>query len=146
MSILSTEFIQTSIRVVNVTNEIRGAHVMSLTAIWIKVMYRTSAILRPDLSVRCSTRMALPPNKPLRNLGIYKLRDRTLIALKRSEELTFLFSEKNWTRHGPVEYRVSHGSIYRRGWSTGLRDADLVDTGRTANEPQPSILITTKKH
>ena len=47
MSILSTEFIQTSIRVVNVTNEIRGAHVMSLTATWIKVMYRTQCYTAP---------------------------------------------------------------------------------------------------
>jgi len=36
-----------------------------------------------------------------------------LILLKRSEELAFLFGERNWTFRGPVEYRVSNGGIYR---------------------------------
>ena len=89
--------------------------------------------------------MELRPNKPLRNLGIYKLRDKTLIAFKRSEELAFLFTEENWNRHGPVDYRVSHGGIYRRGMSTGLRDEDLMDTGRTANAPL-SVLLDNRKH
>ena len=85
-------------------------------------------------------------NKPLRNLGIYKLRDKTLIALKRSEELAFLFSEGNWNLHGPVDYRVSHGCIYRRGTSTGLSDEDLVDTGETAKTPALSVFVRGKKH
>ena len=89
--------------------------------------------------------MEFRQNKPLRDRGIYKLRDKTLIALKRSEALAFLFSEKNWNRHGPVDYRVSHGGIYRRGLSTGLRDEDLMDTGKTANPPTLSILLIGKK-
>lgn len=76
--------------------------------------------------------MKLRPNKALRSRGIYKLGDKTLILLKRSEELSFLFTEENWAFHGPVDYRVSHGGIYRRGQSTGLTDEDLVDTGNTA--------------
>ena len=90
--------------------------------------------------------MQLRQNKPIRNLGIYKLRDKTLIALKRSEELAFLFSEKNWNLHGPVDYRVSHGGIYCRGLSTGLTDEDLMDTGMTVNAPARSILLKGKKY
>jgi hypothetical protein len=82
--------------------------------------------------------MTIRKNKPLRSLGIYTLRTETLILLKRSEELSFLFSEANWQWHGPVNYRVSHGNIYLRGQSTGLTDEDLVDTGKTANAPAHS--------
>lgn len=85
--------------------------------------------------------MKLRQNKDLRSLGIYTLREKTLILLKRSEELSFLFSPENWAFRGPVDYRVSHGGIYRHGESTGLTDEDLVDTGRTANLPGRSILI-----
>lgn len=85
-------------------------------------------------------------NKPLRNLGIYRLRNKTFIASKRSEELVFLFSERNWTLHGPVDYRVSHGRIYQRGASTALRDEDLVDTGETASPPSRSNLLNGKKY
>jgi hypothetical protein len=84
-------------------------------------------------------------NKPLRSLGIYKLRDKSLILVKRSEELSFLFSPQNWNLHGPVDYRVSHGNIYCRGQSTGLTDEDLVDTGKTANPTTLSILLNDKK-
>ena len=90
--------------------------------------------------------MELRANKPLRNLGIYKLRDKTLIALKRSEELAFLFSEDHWRLHGPVDYRVSHGGIYHRGQFTGLLDEDLLDTGRTVNSPGLSTILSCKKH
>ena len=76
--------------------------------------------------------MTLRANKPLRNLGIYLLQGEKLILLKRSEELSFLFSERNWTFRGPVEYRVSHGSIYHRGELTTWTDEDLLDTGITA--------------
>lgn len=79
--------------------------------------------------------MKLRQNKPLRSLGIYKLRDETFILVKRSEELSFLFSPQNWKLHGPVDYRVSHGGIYCRGQSTGLTDEDVVDTGQTAKPP-----------
>ena len=85
--------------------------------------------------------MKLRPNKPLRNLGIYKVRGQTLILWKRSEELSFLFSEQNWNLHGPVDYRVSHGMIFRHGGSTGETDDDLVDTGLTAKPPSLSNLL-----
>jgi hypothetical protein len=83
----------------------------------------------------------LRSNKPLRNLGIYKLRDKTFILFKRSEELSFLFTEHNWYFYGPVDYRVSHGIIYCRGRSTAWTDDDLSDTGLTANPPHPSFFI-----
>ena len=89
--------------------------------------------------------MKLRQNKPLRSLGIYNLRDETLILVKRSEELSFLFSPHNWKLHGPVDYRVSHGNIYCCGQYTGLTDEDLVDTGQTANPPTLSILLNGKK-
>ena len=89
--------------------------------------------------------MKLRQNKPLRSLGIYKLRDKSLILVKRSEELSFLFSPQNWNLHGPVDYRISHGTIYCRGQSTGLTDEDLVDTGKTANPTTLSILLNDKK-
>jgi len=89
--------------------------------------------------------MKLRQNKPLRTLGIYNLRDETLILVKRSEEMSFLFSPHNWKLHGPVDYRVSHGNIYRRGQSTGLTDEDLVDTGTTANRTTLLILLNDKK-
>ncbi len=73
--------------------------------------------------------MKFQQNRPLRNLGIYKLRDKTLILWKRSEELSFLFSEQSWRLHGAVTYRVSHGAIYRRGQRTPWTDKDLEDTG-----------------
>jgi hypothetical protein len=89
--------------------------------------------------------MTLRNNKPLRSLGIYRLGVETLVLLKRSEEVSFLFSEANWRWHGPVSYRVSHGHIYRRGEPTGLTDEDLVDTGKTANAPARSILTDRPK-
>ena len=84
-------------------------------------------------------------NKPLRNLGIYKLVDSTLIVLKRSDVLSFLFSPDGWSRHGPVEYRVSHGQIYRRGELTQFSDEDLTDTGLTAHPPTLSTLVNDTK-
>ena len=89
--------------------------------------------------------MKFQPNKPLRNLGIYLLRDKTLILVKRSEELSFLFSEENWNYHGPVDYRVSHGDIYNHGRRTKMTDEDLVDTGMTANSPALSTLANDRK-
>jgi hypothetical protein len=41
-----------------------------------------------------------------------------LILSKRSEELSFLFSEYSWRFHGTVGYRVSHGAIYCHGQRT----------------------------
>lgn len=79
--------------------------------------------------------MKLRSNRPLRSLGIYKLRDKTVILLKRSEDLSFLYSQKNWDFRGPVDYRVSHGAIYYHGNITGLTDEDLVDTGMNAKPP-----------
>ena len=79
--------------------------------------------------------MELRPNKPLRSLGVYILCDKTLILLKRSEELSFLFTTQNWRFHGPVDYRVSHGKIYCRGVETTFTDEDLVDTGMCAAAP-----------
>ena len=79
--------------------------------------------------------MQFRPNKPLRNLGVYNLRNKTLILLKRSEELSFLFTPETWQFHGPVDYRVSHGDVYCRGELTGWTDNDLVDTGLTATTP-----------
>lgn len=89
--------------------------------------------------------MKLRPNKALRNLGIYKLGDKTLVLVKRSEELSFLFTQENWSLHGPVDYRVSHGSIYAHGQSTAWTDEDLLDTGMTANPPSLSALIDGRK-
>lgn len=85
--------------------------------------------------------MQFRQNKPLRNLGVYKLRDKPFILLKRSEVLSFLFSLENWQLHGPVEYRVSHGYIYQHGELTHLTDEDLVDTGTTATPPPLSALL-----
>jgi len=79
--------------------------------------------------------MKFRSNKSLRDLGIYTLRDKTLILLKRSEELSFLFTPDRWHYHGAVDYRVSHGNIYRRGVFTGLTDEELFDTGKTAMPP-----------
>lgn len=89
--------------------------------------------------------MTLRKNKTLRNLGIYTLRAEMLILLKRSEELSFLFSEANWRWHGRVNYRVSHGGIYCRGESTGLTDEDLIDTGNTWNAWTRSIRFDGEK-
>lgn len=85
-------------------------------------------------------------NKPLRNLGIYKLRDKTLILVKRSEMLSFLFTPYRWHLHGPVDYRVSHGHIYSHGQPTGLSDEDLLDTGLTAKPPSLSTLLDHRKY
>lgn len=89
--------------------------------------------------------MKLPSNRPLRNLGIYKLQGQTLVLLKRTEELSFLFQPEKWNFHGPVAYRVSHGDIYLHGDLTTLTDADLIDTGMTANPPNPLRLIAHTK-
>lgn len=86
--------------------------------------------------------MEFRSNKPLRSLGIYKLRQKTLVLLKRSDELYFLFSPHNWFTHGPVDFRVSHRKIYARGQSTGLADDDLEDTGMTASRATPATLAT----
>jgi len=80
--------------------------------------------------------MNLRANKPLRNLGIYTLLNRTFVLSKRTEELSFLFSFLNWQFHGAVDYRVSHGSIYAHGELTRLTDEDLCDTGLTARPPR----------
>lgn len=79
--------------------------------------------------------MKFRSNKPLRDLGIYILHGKTLILQKRSEVLAFLFSEQNWHFHGPVDYRVSHGTIYAHGEFTLWTDEDLMDTGLTARLP-----------
>ncbi len=80
-------------------------------------------------------------NKPLRNLGVYKLQDKTLILLKRSDVLSFLFTPERWHLHGPVDYRVSHGDIYCHGELTTWTDEDLLDTGVTAIPPDPLMLL-----
>jgi hypothetical protein len=85
--------------------------------------------------------MKLRQNKPLRDLGIYLLGDKTLILVKRSERLSFLFSEENWNFRGPVDFRVSHGGIYSHGQLTPWTDEDLLDTGMTANSPSLSTLL-----
>ena len=85
--------------------------------------------------------MKLRSNKPLRNLGIYTLRDKTLILFKRSEVLSFLFTEESWNLRGPVDYRVSHGGIYRHGMFTGCTDEELLDTGLTAKSPNPTAVL-----
>jgi hypothetical protein len=66
---------------------------------------------------------------------------KTLILVKRSEDLSILFSERSWVFHGPVDYRVSHGEIYQRGELTTWTDEDLLDTGVTAHSPRllPSV-------
>ena len=79
--------------------------------------------------------MKFRKNKPLRTLGIYQLRDKTLILWKCTEALSFLFTRKNWDLRGPVDFRVSHGKIYSHGRKTALSDEDLVDTGETAKPP-----------
>lgn len=85
--------------------------------------------------------MKFHSNKPLRNFGLYILHDKTLVLFKRSEELSFLFSEQNWNFRGPVDYRVSHGGIYCRGELTMWTDEDLFDTGITINPPALEQLI-----
>ena len=85
--------------------------------------------------------MELRSNKPLRDYGIYTLRDQTLVLLKRSEFLSFLFAEERWNLRGPVEFRVSHGNIYWHGHKTGCTDEDLLDTGMTAKPPSLSALL-----
>ena len=84
-------------------------------------------------------------NKPLRHLGIYILGDKTLILVKRSEELSFLFNEENWNLRGPVDFRVSHGGIYNHGANTQWTDEDLLDTGMTASLPSLTTLLGVKK-
>ena len=105
---------------------------------WVYVGHLISAKIRPEISPIPHSYMELRQNKPLRNLGIYKLFGSTLIALKQSEELTFLFSLDNWRLLGPVDYRVSHGRIYRCGHPTGWTDSDLQDTEMTANSRHPA--------
>jgi len=85
--------------------------------------------------------MKFRQNKSFRNLGIYKLQDELLILLKRSEQLSFLFTPDTWNLHGPVDYRVSHGGIYRHGELTTWTDEDLQDTGMTADPPNPYMLL-----
>lgn len=89
--------------------------------------------------------MEFRPNKPLRNLGVYILRDKTLILWKLSSEVSFLFSEQNWRFHGPVDYRVSHGHIYQRGRPTTWTDEDLFDTGITMRQPTWALFSILKK-
>src|SRR5512138_1554679 len=93
------------------------------------------------MSVRSSTIMKLRSNRPLRNFGVYVLHDKTLILLRRSEELSFLFTEQNWNFRGPVDYRVSHGTIFDHGTRTSWTDEDLVDTGMTASLPTAVSLL-----
>lgn len=71
----------------------------------------------------------------LREGGIYTLDGAWLIAKKRSVDLYFLFSQRNWDCLGPVDYRLSHGMIFQHGLLTDWTAADLIDTGRTANPP-----------
>lgn len=92
-------------------------------------------MLWPECQFDVVRSMLLPCNKPLRNLGIYTLHDKTLILLKRTEVLSFLFTPENWEFHGPVEYRVSHGQIYSHGELMAMSDEDLLDTGLTASPP-----------
>lgn len=88
--------------------------------------------------------MEFRTNKPLRNFGVYLLQEKTLILFKRSDVLSFLFSPHGWHFHGPVEYRVSHGNIYRRGRATDWTDEDLCDTGMTARQPSGLFFLAVK--
>lgn len=90
--------------------------------------------------------MRFRQNKPLRTLGIYQLREKTLVLLKRTEELSFLFTQEHWNFRGPVDFRVSHGKIYRRGRMTAMSDEDLVDTGMTASQPNFSARLRNQNH
>ena len=74
--------------------------------------------------------------RQLRERGIYTLAGVELVAVKRTEEIFFLFTETSWNLHGPVSYRLSHGHIYERGELTGWDERDLVDTGRTSRPPR----------
>jgi hypothetical protein len=74
----------------------------------------------------------------LRERGVYTLEGLELIAVKRTDEIYFLFTRENWNYRGPVDYRLSHGRIYHRGTLTRWAAADLVDTGRTS--PPPRLL------
>ncbi|HKY27160.1 MAG TPA: hypothetical protein VJM12_04360 [Pyrinomonadaceae bacterium] len=85
--------------------------------------------------------MKLRTNKPLRNYGIYTLLNRTFVLFKRSDDLSFLFTFEGWSLHGPVDYRVSHGHVYRHGELTSWTDEDLVDTGQTASPPRLTSLL-----
>lgn len=69
-----------------------------------------------------------------------------MILLKRSEDLSFLFSPHNWLTHGPVDFRVSHGKIYARGQSTGMTDDDLEDTGMSASRETLATIVDTFKN
>ena len=90
--------------------------------------------------------MEFRENKPLRDLGVYLLLNRTLILLKQTETLSFLFTPENWQLHGPVEYRVSHGHIYARGVLMALSDEDLIDTGKTTDLPRLNNRFTTSSY
>ena len=74
--------------------------------------------------------------RQLRERGIYTLAGVELVAVKRTEEIYFLFTERNWNFRGPVSYRLSHGNIYERGELTRWDERDLVDTGRTSRPPR----------
>jgi hypothetical protein len=73
----------------------------------------------------------------LRELGIYKLHGLELVAVRRTDEIYFLFTDRNWNFRGPVSFRLSHGRIYERGELTRWDEDDLVDTGRTSRMPRP---------
>jgi hypothetical protein len=89
--------------------------------------------------------MNFTKNKPLRNQGVYLLHNQPLVLFRRSDVLSFLFSQQNWDFHGPVDYRVSHGYIYCHGRLTMWTDDDLFDTGLTAIAPSRSIHSDGKK-
>jgi hypothetical protein len=74
--------------------------------------------------------------RELRERGIYKLAGVELVAVRRTEEIYFLFTERNWNFRGPVTYRLSHGHVYKRGELTEWVEEDLVDTGRTSRPPR----------
>lgn len=90
--------------------------------------------------------MRFRQNKPLRTRGIYQLGKKTLILLKRTEELSFLFTQEHWDFRGPVDFRVSYGKIYSRGRMTSMSDEDLVDTGLTASPPNLSARLRNQNH
>lgn len=73
--------------------------------------------------------------RQLRERGVYLLNGIEFVAVKRTTEIFFLFSRENWELRGPVDYRLSHGKIFKHGELTTWGPDDLFDTGQTADSP-----------
>jgi hypothetical protein len=91
--------------------------------------------------VERASRLAPPPKRRLRELGIYMMPDgRELVASTLYSDGCCLYAIESWETYRNSEFLLDRsGRLLRRGRPTPWTVLDLKDSGRTTNYPRPII-------